>query len=75
MAHDYKGYTVNNNQHLRECAIHGQSYHDNRSGKCIRCSPRGDKGIGVDAKAVARRHAIEDHQARLAAEKNDWFSE
>ncbi len=76
MAHSYKGFSINNNHHIKYCPIHGESNHDNRTEKCIRCAPSKDKGMGVDHKAVARRRAIEFHQERVAAKlKDDWFGE
>jgi len=75
MAHSYKGFSINNNHHIKYCPIHGDSNHDNRTGKCVRCVPSKDKGMGVDPKAVALRRALEDAQERAEARKNDWFGE
>ncbi len=75
MANSYKGFSINNSHHLRDCPEHGESNHDNRTGRCIRCAPSKDKGMGVDPKAVALRRALEDAQERAAARKDDGFGE
>jgi len=70
-----RSFTINNSYYIADCPVHGPSNHRSQDDKCVRCSPRTDKGIGADREVVERRHTIEDHQERRAEKADSWFGE